>query len=55
MRTILIAGGWSTEREVSLSGARKIAEALASLGHEVDFLDQLESGAAQVPAGHDHG
>jgi D-alanine-D-alanine ligase len=36
---ILIAGGWSTEREVSLSGARKIGEALKALGHEVRFLD----------------
>ena len=25
------------------------------LRRAVDFLDQLESGAAQVPAGHDHG
>jgi len=39
MRMILIAGGWSTEREVSLSGARGIEEALKRLGHEVRFLD----------------
>jgi D-alanine-D-alanine ligase len=39
MRMILIAGGWSTEREVSLSGARKIGESLKALGHEVRFLD----------------
>lgn len=39
MRMILIAGGWSTERDVSLSGARGIGEALRRLGHEVRFLD----------------
>ena len=38
MRVLLIAGGWSTEREVSLSGAKGIRKALAALGHEpVDF------------------
>ncbi len=39
MRILLIAGGWSSEREVSLSGARGIEKALAELGHEVRFLD----------------
>jgi len=39
MHVILIAGGWSDEREVSLSGARKIHSALEELGHEVTFLD----------------
>lgn len=38
MRVLLIAGGWSTEREVSLSGAKGIRKALAALGHEpMDF------------------
>ena len=41
MRVLLIAGGWSSEREISLSGARGIAEALRSLGHDVTFFDLL--------------
>jgi len=39
MHVILIAGGWSDEREVSLSGARMIHAALERLGHRVTFLD----------------
>lgn len=39
MHVLLIAGGWSDEREVSLSGADGIHKALLELGHEVDFLD----------------
>ncbi|PKN07538.1 MAG: D-alanine--D-alanine ligase [Deltaproteobacteria bacterium HGW-Deltaproteobacteria-8] len=50
MRMILIAGGWSTEREVSLSGARKIEQALKALGHEVRFLDPAKEFADIVPA-----
>ncbi|WP_285905541.1 D-alanine--D-alanine ligase family protein [Pseudodesulfovibrio pelocollis] len=42
MHVILIAGGWSDEREVSLSGARKINSALEQLGHDVTFLDPAE-------------
>jgi D-alanine-D-alanine ligase len=39
MRVILIAGGWSSEREVSLSGARCIGSSLERLGHDVVFHD----------------
>lgn len=39
MRVLLIAGGWSKEREVSLSGAIQIENALISLGHDVCFFD----------------
>jgi len=39
MRVLLLAGGWSTEREVSLSGAKSIHKALQELGHEVVRLD----------------
>ncbi|MDQ7833516.1 MAG: D-alanine--D-alanine ligase [Desulfovibrionaceae bacterium] len=39
MRILLIAGGWSSEREVSLSGAKKIRLSLENLGHAVHFLD----------------
>ncbi|WP_028574289.1 D-alanine--D-alanine ligase family protein [Desulfonatronovibrio hydrogenovorans] len=39
MRVLLIAGGWSEEREVSLKGAAQIEKALNNLGHQVFFLD----------------
>ncbi len=39
MRILLIAGGWSSEREVSLSGARVIEQALRRLGHDTTFFD----------------
>lgn len=39
MKILLIAGGWSNEREVSLSGAKKIEEAIKELGHAVTFFD----------------
>ena len=39
MRILLVAGGWSTEREISLKGARGIAEALSERGHRVTLFD----------------
>ncbi|MFW5733914.1 MAG: D-alanine--D-alanine ligase family protein [Oceanidesulfovibrio sp.] len=42
MRVLLIAGGWSDEREVSLSGARGIDQALRALGHEVIPFDPTD-------------
>jgi D-alanine-D-alanine ligase len=39
MRVLLIAGGWSSERAVSLSGAVQIEAALARLGHAVERFD----------------
>ncbi len=39
MRILLIAGGWSSEREVSLKGAACVEQALKTLGHEVHRLD----------------
>lgn len=42
MRVLLIAGGWSNEREVSLSGAAKIHDALLRLGCKVTRLDPAE-------------
>jgi len=41
MNILLIAGGWSNERDVSLSGAKQIRAALESLGHAVTFFDPL--------------
>lgn len=35
MKVLLVAGGWSSERAVSLSGAAQIEKALTSLGHDV--------------------
>ncbi|SHN66007.1 D-alanine--D-alanine ligase family protein [Desulfovibrio litoralis] len=39
MNILLIAGGWSSERDVSLSGAVGIKSALQRLGHQVTFFD----------------
>lgn len=39
MNILLIAGGWSTEREVSLKGAEVVEKALRELGHAVTFFD----------------
>ncbi len=50
MRMILIAGGWSTERDVSLSGAHGIAQALGRLGHEARLLDPATDFAGIIPA-----
>jgi D-alanine-D-alanine ligase len=55
MNILLIAGGWSPEREVSLAGARKIQEALQLLGHEVRFFDPEKSlqGLCEAASGKD--
>ncbi|MDQ7031449.1 MAG: D-alanine--D-alanine ligase [Desulfonauticus sp.] len=39
MRILLVAGGWSEEREVSLQGARQIQKALNDLGYETKLYD----------------
>ena len=39
MKLLLIAGGWSSEREVSLRGAAGMAKALRALGHSVTEFD----------------
>ena len=43
MKILLIAGGWSSEREVSLTGARGMQEALLKRGHAVTFFCLLEN------------
>lgn len=35
MKVLLLAGGWSPEREVSLKGGEQIAAALKERGHSV--------------------
>ncbi|MBR4741383.1 MAG: D-alanine--D-alanine ligase, partial [Desulfovibrio sp.] len=42
MRILLIAGGWSTERSVSLSGAKAMVKAIEQLGHSVTLYDLLD-------------
>lgn len=42
MNILLIAGGWSSEREVSLAAVPGIRAGLQELGHTVDFLDLSE-------------
>jgi D-alanine-D-alanine ligase len=39
LRVALIAGGTSSEREVSLKGARAVEKALRELDHKVEFFD----------------
>lgn len=39
MRILLVAGGWSTERDISLKGAASIADALVARGHTVTLFD----------------
>ncbi|MDR2056384.1 MAG: D-alanine--D-alanine ligase [Desulfovibrio sp.] len=41
MKILLIAGGWSNEREISLSGARAMEKTLLARGHGVTFFDLL--------------
>lgn len=54
MRVLLIAGGWSNEREVSLSGARKIESALRNLGHQVTFCDPSADFARLLDLAREH-
>ncbi|MFZ5428094.1 MAG: D-alanine--D-alanine ligase family protein [Thermodesulfobacteriota bacterium] len=54
MKILLVAGGWSSERDVSLAGARQIEAALAKLGHAVTRLDPLTEFDAIVSAGRSH-
>lgn len=54
MRILLIAGGWSPEREVSLSGARGIHAALEQLGRRVTLLDPEHGFGRIIPAAREH-
>lgn len=42
MNILLIVGGWSSERDVSLSAAPALKAALEELGHTVTFFDLLD-------------
>lgn len=55
MRVLLIVGGWSNEREVSLTGGKGIVAALEGRGHRVTWFD-LQDGfdtLARVAEQHD--
>ncbi len=54
MRILLIAGGWSSEREVSLLGARGIRATLEGLGHSVTLFDPQLSFAGLFDAARRH-
>lgn len=46
----VLMGGWSSEREVSLTSGNGVADALESLGHKVTRID-MDRNVAQVLAG----
>lgn len=46
----VLMGGWSAEREVSLTSGKGVVEALESLGHQVTPID-MDRNVAQVLAG----
>ena len=55
MKIIVLAGGLSPERNVSLSSGTKIAQALRSLGHSVALVDMyfgLEDYPGQIGRAH---
>ena len=39
MKIVVLAGGLSTERDVSITSGKKVFDALKSLGHKVILLD----------------
>ena len=47
---MVLMGGWSAEREVSLTSGRGIAEALRRLGHRVTEIDMGRDVAARIMA-----
>ncbi|NCD26078.1 MAG: D-alanine--D-alanine ligase [Deltaproteobacteria bacterium] len=53
MRILLIAGGWSAEREVALNGARQIEIGLTNLGHDVTVFDPARDLRGLATAAHD--
>ncbi len=55
MKVLLIAGGWSPEREVSLNGARAVDAALQNLGHDTTLFDlgSSLSGLMEAASRHD--
>ncbi len=50
MKVAVLMGGWSAEREVSLTSGRGIAAACRTLGHEVTEIDMDRNVAAELNA-----
>ena len=50
MKVAVLMGGWSAEREVSLTSGRGIAEACRSLGHDVTEIDMDRDVAERLKA-----
>src|SRR5688572_19668667 len=48
LRIVVLMGGWSSEREVSLTSGAGVAEALESRGHEVIRIDMGKDVAARL-------
>jgi D-alanine-D-alanine ligase len=48
MKVVVLMGGWSSEREVSLTSGRGIAAALERLGHDVHTVDMGRDVAARL-------
>jgi len=48
LRVAVLMGGWSSEREVSLTSGKAVAEALRRLGHEVIAIDLDRDIAARL-------
>lgn len=54
MKILLIAGGWSSEREISLRGAEGIRNALLQRGHLVTFFDLRDSFDTLIETAKEH-
>ncbi|MGI4877986.1 MAG: D-alanine--D-alanine ligase [Janthinobacterium lividum] len=50
MKVVVLMGGWSAEREVSLTSGRGIAAACERLGHEVTTIDMARDVAQRLAA-----
>ena len=50
LRIVVLAGGDSAEREVSLESGRNVADALQQRGHQVQLLDPVKSPLSSIAA-----
>ena len=50
LRIVVLAGGDSAEREVSLDSGRNVVDALQQRGHDVQLLDPAKSPFSSIPA-----
>ncbi len=50
LRIVVLAGGDSAEREVSLESGRNVADALQQRGHQVQLLDPAKSPLSSIAA-----